>query len=185
MKFVSKTFLALAAIIMIISACSDDITYAKELEAERDLIADFIKRNNIKVVETLPEIWPENEKIFYKTKSGLYFRLTEVGDTTTIVGDSTIKELEAGDRVSLRFLQYTLNVKADTINNMSTTDFSSPSVFNYADLTQVNEAWHEAVSLMKYQDAEATILVRSKLNFDIFSSPATPIGYDLKMRFQK
>ncbi len=175
MKFVFRTLLALAALTLTISACTDDQTYAKDLANEKKLIADFIKRNNITVVETMPEVWAPG--VFYKTKSGLYFRLTEIGDTT--------KKIEAGDRVSLRFLQYTLNIKADTISNMGTTDFNSPSTFNYADLTQASAAWHEAVGLMKHLDSKATIIVRSKLNFETYANSVTPMGYDLVMRFQK
>ena len=178
MKFVLKTFLALAALTFTLSACNDDDrTYAKDLADEKKLIADFIERNNIKVVETMPEVWEPN--VFYKTKSGLYFRLNDIGNTSDTI--------EAGDKVSFRFLQYTLNEvgKADTIRNLSPTDFSSPSVFNYADLTQVSAAWQEAVGLMKHLDSEATIIVRSKLNFETYGNTVTPMGYDLIMRFQK
>lgn len=47
-----KSFLKLFSLIFVLStlivSCDDDVTYAEQLRAEKKLIADYIKRNNIK-----------------------------------------------------------------------------------------------------------------------------------------
>ena len=100
---------------VVFTSCQDDnVTFAEELAAEQDLIADFVKRQGIKVVTTMPTTWT-NEKVYYKTPTGLYFRLTEVGDTTT--------QVATGDLIVPRYIQYTLKEKPDTISFLSTIDF--------------------------------------------------------------
>lgn len=162
---------------VVFTSCQDDnVTFAEELAAEQDLIADFVKRQGIKVVTTMPTSWT-NEKVYYKTPTGLYFRLTEEGDTTT--------QVATGDLIVPRYIQYTLNEKPDTISFLSTIDFELPNKFNYLDYTQVCAGWHEAVGYMKNHNSAASIIVFSRIGFSQFSRPATPIGYDLKIKIQK
>ena len=179
MKYLTILISLMLATILLLPACKDDnVTYSEELKAEQELINDFISRQQIQVVTVMPAFpWPD--KVFYKSKSGLYFRLTNEGDIHT--QDSIL----AGDDVLLRFDQYTLNVKSDTISNRSTVDFVDPWEFKYMDYTQACVAWHEAVSYMKYSKAEAQIIVPSKIGFSTFSRPATPIAYDLEIRIKK
>ncbi len=162
-----------------LSSCDDNVTFADELAAEQDLINGFIERNNLTVVDEMPTAFPWPEKVFYKSNSGLYFRLTSEGDVAS--GDT----IESGDMVVARFLQYTLNEKADTLSNLSTLDFPYPTTFNYLDYSQVCVGWHEAVGYMKRHNSEATIIVFSRIGFSQFNRPATPIGYDLKIKIQK
>ncbi len=163
----------------VLSSCKDDnVTYAEELATEQKIISDFIKRNGISVVTTMPsQPWPA--KVFYKSPSGLYFRLTNAGDTQS---NDTV---ESGDLIVPRYIQYTLTAKPDTLFNLSTTDFEYPSKFNYLDFTQACVGWHEAVGYMKRHNSEASILVFSRIGFTQFNRPATPIGYDLKIKIQK
>lgn len=162
------------------AACKDDnITYAEELKAEREVIADFLSRQQYQVVTTLPadSLWPE--KTFYKSNTGLYFRLTNRGDVLS--GDTLV----AGDLVVTRFLEYTLTEKADTVFNWTTIDFPYPTTFDYMDLAQVCNGWHEAAGYMKRNNAQATFIVPSKLGFPEFNRPATPMAYDMKIKIQK
>ena len=138
MKFVFRTLLALAALTLTISACTDDQTYAKDLANEKKLIADFIKRNNITVVETMPEVWAPG--VFYKTKSGLYFRLTETGDTTKKIEAFINDSLEIG----LDGFMINSNEKGYEIINTSKFDntkeihYSIPYPHKYASMVNEN-----------------------------------------------
>jgi hypothetical protein len=38
---------------------------------------------------------------------------------------------------------------------------------------------------MKHNDTEAIIIVHSKINFKEFWTPATPVAYIIKIKFQK
>lgn len=169
------------ALVIGFAGCKDDnVTYAEELKAERELIEDFISRQGITVVDVKPTVFPWPAKVYYKTPTGLYFRLEKQGDITNLA-DSVI----TGDQVVPRFIQYTLNERADTISNMNTIDFPYPAVFNFRDYTQVSVGWHEAVALMQYNDSEAKFIVYSKLGFSQYNRPATPIGYDMKIKVKK
>lgn len=178
-SFFSYFFLTLVTGLLLASCKDNNTTYAEELEAEQDLIADFISRQGIKVVNTLPEEYPWPEKVYYKSPAGLYFRLTEQGDVQS--GDT----VETGDMVVVRYLQYTLAQNADTISNLYTTDFSYPEKFSFEDYTQACVGWHEAVTYMKRHNSEASVIVYSRIGFKRYNRPATPIGYDLKIQIQK
>jgi len=179
---VKNIFLSLCITLAIgLVGCNDDnVTYAEELKAERKIIDDFIRRNQIVVVHVKPQTFPWPEKVYYKTSTGLYFRLEKQGDIS-----NPADSLVVGDQVVPRFIQYTLTEKSDTISNWNTIDFPYPAVFNYRDFTQVCVGWHEAAGLMKYNDSEAKFIVHSKLGFPQFNRPATPIGYDMKIRIKK
>ncbi len=181
MKHLLKIIFFATIVALLFVACNDDnVTYAEELKAEQELIADFISRQQIKVVTVMPTTFPWDDKVFYKSKTGLYFRLTKQGDIVN-KGDTAI----TGDVIAPRFDEYTLDVKADTISSLSSVNYPNPLQFNYLDLTQVCTAWHEAVSYMKYNNAEAQLIVPSKIGMSKFSRPATPAGYDINIRISK
>ncbi len=167
--------------LIVLSACRDEnVTYAEELKAERETIERFLARNNYQVVTVRPTEFPWPDNVIFRTASGMYFRLTDQGDIS-----NPADSLMPGDKVVPRFIQYTLTDRADTVFNWNTIDFPYTSTFNYRDLTQVSPGWHEAAGLMKYNDAEAMFIVPSKLGFSQFSRPATPVGYDMKIRINK
>jgi hypothetical protein len=87
--------------------------------------------------------------------------------------------------VITRYIQYTLEEQADTIYNLSTIDNPYPTTFKYLDLTTVCSGWHQAVGYMMHHNAEAKLIVYSKIGFSTYNRPATPIGYDLKIKIQK
>lgn len=158
-------------------ACKDDaLTYAEELKAEQELIEDFINRQQIQVVKVMPTEFPWPDKVYYKSKSGLYFRLTNKGDYLS--GDSIVYR----EQIVTKYDQYGLGVKPDTISTQSTVQLAHPKEFTYGDHSQACVAWHEAVGYMKYNNAEAQLIVPSKIGFSNFSRPATPVGYDLTIR---
>ncbi len=174
-------FIALILVALtLVTACKDDnITYAEELKAEQQLITDFIARHDIQVVTVMPTVFPWPDKVFFKSKSGLYFRLTKQGDV------STQDSLVSGDVVVARYEQYNLKVKSDTISNRTTIDSPYPSEFQYMDYTQASLGWHEAAGYMKYNKAEAQMIIYSKLGFSHQNRPATPLAFDMEIRIKK
>lgn len=161
-----------------LSSCNDT-TYAQELKQEQTLIKDYIKRNQIRVINYLPadNAWGVND--YYLSPSGLYFHLHRAG-----VGEEG-DTLELSNRVTPRYKQFFLTENSDTINNWSTVDNPYPPSFVYGNANQSSQAFQEAVSYMKKNDAVAIIIVHSKINTQEFWKPATPSAYYLKMKFQK
>ena len=157
-------------------SCKDERTYAEQLKEEQKLIADYIKRNNIKVVKTMPEVWTEN--LFYLSPSGLYFHLSYPGDT---LGDP----VEANNLIIPRYLKYTLNAKPDTVHRWSTIDSTYPQMFFYQDVSTEGKAMHEAVKYMKYHESRAKMIVFSKLGPSEDEESVIPYAYDLHIKIQK
>lgn len=160
---------------LIFTSC-DDTTFAKELKIEKKIIEDYVKRNNINVITSAPadNAWGAND--FILTESGLYFHLSKAG-----AGD----DVETSNKIVPRYIQYTLVEPSDTLKKWTTTDFLYPEEFIYGNTTQSCPAFHEAVSYMKKNGSEAKIIVPSKIGFQANWTPATPMGYLLKIQIQK
>lgn len=179
MKQLSGFLLIILIFSTVLVSCKDsDPTYAQQLKSEKELIADYIKRNNIKVVTEKPTTWDNN--VYLLTNSGLYIHIVSEGDKTNL-GDTLVKN----DLVIPRFIQYTLNVKADTISNWNTIDYPLPTTFNYLDYSQVCVGWHEAVGYMKRNNSRAKFILFSKIGFPVTGNEVTPYGYDMIIKIQK
>lgn len=165
-------FTCIAALIL--SSCNSG-TYAEELKAEKALIKDYIKRNNIKVLSKFPEdsvSFADNE--YVQTASGLYFRLNQQG---------TGRNVERNDRIIARYLEYTLNVHADTANYYDPNVRPEPYIFTFMNSNTACTAFHEAVSYMKKSGAEAELIVPSKIGF-YSSTEVIAYGYKFKITFR-
>lgn len=180
MKLLFKLSLVVFAVGVFFTSCIDEVTYGDQLKDEKNLIADFISRKNITVVETEPNAVPYPENVYYKTPSGLYINIFDAGDKTS---DS----LEVNDEVIFRYIKYTLNAKADTSTYLTTIDSREPTSFYYYDFSQEQscKGWHEAVSYMKYNNARAKIIVYSKLGFKSDQEAVIPYGYDIYLKIRK
>lgn len=180
MKRYSYLFSLVIIFIITMASCNDSKTYAELLKEEKVTIANYLKRNKIKVVSDFPtgNSWPDS--IYVKTSSGLYFHLINGGDDSA--GADTLK---TNDLVAVRYLQYTLTEKTDTLFSWNTIDSPYPTTFNFQNYSQACKAWHEALSYMKKNEAEAQIIVTSKLGFETYMKDVTPMGYKLKIQFQK
>jgi len=182
MKRISYLFFLAFLTSLLATSCSDTKTYAELLKDEKNLIEAYVKRNNIEVVSTFPAntAWRNNGKdVYVLTTSGLYFHMVNSGDL------SSNDTLMSKNIVVPRYKQYTLCVVADTLSNWSTIDYTYPSSFTYGDLTLSCKAFHEAASYMKRNDSEAKIIVPSSIGFSSELNSVTPMGYDLKIKFQK
>lgn len=176
-----KQFVLLISIaalsIFTMSSCSDT-TYAQELKQEQTLIKEYIKRNNIRVISSLPAkgaTWGVND--YYLSSTGLYFHLSNAGTGTDT--------LELNNTVIPLYLQISLNEHPDTISNWSTVDKPYPDSFIFGNTSETSSAFQEAASYMKYNDSESRIIVPSKINFQTFWKPATPTSYVLKIKIKK
>lgn len=165
---------------VLVSCGNNDPTYAQQLKTEQELIADYIKRNNIKIVTVKPSTFPWGDNVYYLTTTGLYIHLVSEGDKSNLA-DTLLKN----DLVIPRFYQYTLNAKADTISNWNTIDYPFPTTFNYLENSQVCVGWHEAVSYMKRNNSRAKFILFSKIGFPATGNEVTPYGYDMIIKIQK
>jgi hypothetical protein len=179
MRHISYLLLFVFVAVTAFTSCDDGKTYAELLNEEKILIADYIKRNNIQVLKTFPTDNKWNDSMYVLTKSGLYFQLVNLGDTASKV------QAELQDEIVPRYKAYTLSIEPDTISKWSTIEYPNPDVFVYGNYTQSCDAFHEAVSYMKYNDSEAKIIVRSKIGFRVDLDNATPKGYHLKIKIRK
>jgi hypothetical protein len=180
MKRLSILLLSVFTLLLVASSCSNTKTYAEQLNDEKTLIADYIKRNNINVITTLPKYVSDwKEKDFYLSSSGMYFHMVNAGDT------ASKDTLAYKDIVVPRYIQYTLNVVSDTISKWSTIEYPYPDKFSYGEMTQSCKGFQEAVSYMKRNDTQAKIIVPSKLGFSTNLTSVTPMGYDLKIKIEK
>ncbi|MGC3979098.1 MAG: DUF4827 family protein [Paludibacteraceae bacterium] len=156
-------------------ACSKTKTYSELQDEEQALIADYIKRHNITVVTTMPEIgkWKENQ--YYKSSSGLYYHLVSPGDYT---GTDTVK---LKSTIAFRNREYTLDNPSDTImNNWTTIDYPDPFSLIYGYTTSY-VGIQEAMTYMKYYESQAKIIVPHNLSTSSYLQSVTPIAYDLRI----
>ncbi|MCM1034898.1 MAG: DUF4827 domain-containing protein [Paludibacter sp.] len=155
-------------------------SYANSLKEEKQLIADYIKRNHINIIYEEPEDgrWGEND--YLEIGDNCYFRLTNIGDTE---GDTIAYK----DKIQLRYRQYTLDVYPQIIKSIWTPNESAnPIVFqNGVSSEETCTAWLLAVAHMKYNGAEGKLICPSKLGFSDASDSVIPYGYDLKIQIRK
>jgi hypothetical protein len=168
----------LVSIGCILIGCNNN-TYSDDLKEEAKLIENFIKRQGIQVVTEEPTEWGEN--VYWKVPDydNYYFHLVNAGDTTTA-------ELEAKEKVLLRYRQYTLEAYADTISYWTTLDSPYPIELQY--MVQSNAScggWQIALQYMKHSGAECKIICPSKLGFTEQNSSVTPYGYDMKIQIKR
>ena len=162
----------------ILIGCNNN-TYSDDLKEERQLIENFIKRQGIQVVTEEPTEWEDN--VYWKLPDydDFYFHLVQLGDTT-------YPELEAKDKVLLRYRQYTLEAYADTISCWTTLDSPVPVELQYMVSSDAScMGWQIALQYMKYSGAECKIICPSKLGFTDQNNNVIPYGYDMKIQVKR
>lgn len=168
----------LLSIVFILVGCNNN-TYSDDLKEEQKLIENFIQRQGIQVVTEEPTEWKEN--VYWKLPDydNYYFHLVNPGDTASA-------ELEAKDKVLLRYRQYTLEAYADTISNWTTLDNPNPVELQYMVSSSSScTGWQIALQYMKHSDAECKIICPSKLGFSDQNSSVIPYGYDMKIKIKR
>lgn len=168
----------LLSIVFVLIGCNNN-TYSDDLKEEQQLIENFIQRQGIQVVTEEPTEWGDN--VYWKLPDydNYYFHLVQQGDTASA-------ELEAKDKVLLRYRQYTLDAYADTISYWTTLDSPNPVELQYMVSSQAScTGWQLALQYMKYSGAECKIICPSKLGFTDQNSNVIPFGYDMKIQIKR
>lgn len=169
-----------AGLVVLMASCNSN-TYSDKRKAEDQLIANYISRNGLNIIDEQPadDVW--GEKDYYKVAGydNLYFHLNKRGAATTIAdGDTIDNTIVSNETIIVRYKRYPLTENADTTSYWSTLDNAYPIEFKYlTDNTNACTGWHEAVRLMKYPNSECVIICPSKQGFDADNTLATVIPY--------
>jgi hypothetical protein len=187
-------FLLLAVLALIAAACSSN-TYSNLRNKEDKLIANYISRNELVILNDEPDadhVWTEKE--YYKVHGydDLYFHLISRGDSVRIDSISPTKNdtvdlsIIANDVIVARYKKFALTENADTLSYWTTLDQAYPMEFHFGNLSECDAvAWHVAVKLMKYPDSQCQIIVPSKQGFSDDQTSVTPYVYILKIKVKQ
>ena len=180
----------LIGLLFIVTGCNNN-TYSKLRDQEDKLIANYIRRNGLKIVNEEPAIdhvWGAKEYYKVKGEDNFYFHLIERGDSILIdsISDTRIDtidlEIVANDLIITRYKQWALTEDADTLSYWTTLEQAYPYEFHYYNTNECEcIAWHLAVKLMKYPNSACEIIVPSKLGFSNDQSTVTPYVYMMKI----
>lgn len=176
-----KAYFFLFVGMALLSAGCGNNTYSDLRKQEDKLIANYISRNHLSILDEEPAedyVWKENE--YYKVSGvdNLYFHLIKRGDKNNPV--------QTNDAVTARYKRFALTENADTLSYWSTLDKAYPEEFHYGNTSECEcVAWHYAIRLMKYSDAQCEVIVPSKLGFSAEQSSVTPYVYILKFKVKQ
>lgn len=180
MKKISILF-SLILLLVGFYACSNTKTYSELQDEEQALIKDYIKRNNITVVTTMPKLGEWGDKVYYKSATGLYFHLISpksVADTINVSDDDKVK---LKYKISYRFRNYSLSLPSDTLSNWSTVDYAYPNVLIYGNSSSGSVGLQEAVKYMRFLNSEAKVIIPHNISESGYLNSVTPRGYDLRI----
>ncbi len=175
-----KQLILISFLSIFLVGCSSDSDYASMLKDEENAISNYIYRNNIQVISTVPAdgVWGENDYLL--TSSGLYFHLVDPGEEAG-TGDGT--SLYDGQTIIPRYYKITLDAQPDTIyRNWTPTDYPYSEGFQYNVSGETTAAFQEAVSLMKNHNSVAELIVPSKLGDQTDIDAVIPYAYTLKIK---
>ncbi len=186
-------FFLITAMVSLITGCSQN-TYSNLRNKEDKLIANYISRNGLQIVDEEPgvnHVWGEKE--YYKVEGydNFYFHLIERGDSIradSLAGkiDTVDLKIVANDIIVTRYKQFELTANADTMSYWTTLDQAYPFEFHYGNLSECDaQAWHLAVKLMKYPDSQCEIIVPSKMGFSTAQTTVTPYVYIMKIKVKQ
>ena len=123
MKKLTLFFLSLLALSLGFQACDDSKTYAEMLEEEKDVINDFIKKNDFKIISQ-SEFYAQDSTTKSKEKedgvdefvqlaSGVYMQIVDKGSENEA---DTVKN---NDEILVRFMEYSILDKDTALSNLS------------------------------------------------------------------
>ena len=172
-----KTILMLLIGMGLMTAGCTSNTYSRLRDKEDKLIANYISRNGLQIIEEEPaENHQWGEKEYYKVKGydNLYFHLISRGDTVsidTVRHDTVDMKIVANDLIIMRYKRFDLTENPDTLDYWTTLEQAYPTEFHYYNTTECEcVAWHLAV------------IVPSKLGFSTGQNSVTPYVYILKIK---
>jgi hypothetical protein len=195
-------FFLLIGVSILTAGCSGN-TYSALRKEEDRLIANYLRRNNIRVLTEEPDInYKWGEKDYYKVSGydNLYFHLHKRGDSIRIDSvsptrvDTVDMTIVRNDIIIARYKKFALTEDADTLSYWNTLDQAYPYEFFFgvtsgvsSGLTEICESigWHEAVRLMRYPESICEIIVPSKQGFTTDETSVTPYVYILKIKVKQ
>ncbi len=185
---------ALMGIVVIAAGCSSN-TYSRLRDQEDKLIANYISRNNLQILQEEPakdHVWGEKEYYKIRGVDNCYFHLISRGDSVrydTISAsriDTVDLKIIANDLIVARYKRFGLTENTDTLSYWTTLDQAFPYEFHYMNLTECEAtAWHLAIQHMQYPESQCEIIVPSKLGFSAEQSTVTPYVYILKIKVKQ
>ena len=118
MKKLISFFFILLAMCFAFQACDDTKTYAEMLEDEDNAIAEFISKENIKVISQTEfydndSVTNVEENEFVQLASGVYMQIVDKGS------DNPADTVKDNDLILVRFMEYSLLDKDTTLSNLS------------------------------------------------------------------
>lgn len=176
MKRIFSLVILSTSLIFLIVSCAGSDTYEKQLEAEKELVSDFIKRNNINVITTLPanNSWGPND--YYKTDDDFYIHIVDTGEINT--------QVISGQLVLARYIKSTLDANPEiVINKWTTSDSPYPEDITYnLSSKSPSPGFQLAISIMKRHNSEATFILPSKLGTSVDADAVIPYFYHAKIQ---
>jgi len=194
MKKIIYMLIALAAIVS--TGCNNN-TYSRLRESEDRLIANYISRNNLVILNEEPaenHVWAENEYYdmpvsgyghfyFHLISRGPSFRIDSISPTEK---DTVELDIVAGELIVARYKKFGLQEDPDTMSYWTTLDQAYPMEFHYGAMTECESAaWQAAIRLMHYPDSQCQLIVPSKMGFNAEQLSVTPYGYILKIKVKQ
>lgn len=176
-----KILIILLAVVTLYSCKQkQNSTYSTDLKKEKALIKEYIKREGINILDKEPAVWGEKDYLAIEGYDYFYYHLSRQGDTTST-------EVKNGDKIVLRYRQYSLDVYADTISYWTTDDGGYPVEFLHMNTndTKACLAWHLAIKQMKYSGSECRIICPSKLGFTNDNYSVIPYVFDLSFKIKR
>ena len=169
--------------VFFVSCGGDSRTYARQIDEERALIDDFIRRQGIQVTSRMPSdsafLAPGNENLFFRSSSGLLYRL-ERPNSPPSPTDTIIR----GVTVFMRYIEYTLTERSDTADFRSPQafPFDNSHIFGNGPTPSTPAAFIEAIGYMKRSGTKARLIVPHRIGRN--PTLVRPYGYDLEITFR-
>ena len=163
-----------------VSCSGDPRTYARQIDEERALIDDFIRRQGIQTTNTMPHdtVFRNNPNLFFRSSSGLLYRL-ERPNAPPSPADTIIR----GVSVNFFYIEYTLTERSDTADFRSPQSFpfGNTFIFGGGPTMSTSTAFIEAFGYMKRSGTKARLIVPHRIGFN--TGLVRPFGYDLEIKF--
>ncbi|MBQ2190037.1 MAG: DUF4827 family protein [Paludibacteraceae bacterium] len=189
-----KIVYLLIAVVAAATGCNNN-TYSNLRDKEDKLIANYISRNGLTIVNEEPaedHVWGEKEYYMVKGYDNFYFHLISRGDSIYVDSISPTRKdtvdlsIVLNDVIITRYKRFSLTEDADTLSYWTTLEQAYPYEFHYGNTSDCEcVAWHLAVQMMKYPDSQCEIIVPSKMGFSDEQSTVTPYVYILKIKVKQ
>lgn len=165
-----------------LTACDKNETYADQLALERSAIKALIKDSGFTVTTVYPDTIPFPKGVFYKNKEGLYIHVIDTG-----IG--VVKNIPRNTSYDVRYREINLMTKK-VQQNISITSNACKIYYNNIQ-TSLSfgdcKAWHQALSYVG-DEGHVYLIVPTSLGMPVYSNTTkslTPCFYELRYTLSK